>query len=126
MWRCLLALVLAGSVATADPSVDAVDSSGWTALQSAAMSGDLVAITVLLQRGASLEASSPSVYQGATALVIALEFAQDHAARMLLARGASTAGATGRAALELAARGGLDPVVELLLARKVPVAGTHA
>src|SRR6185503_19588524 len=61
-----------------------------------------------------------------TPLVIALEFSEEGAARLLLARGASTAGPVGRSALVLAARGGLDSIVELLLARKVPVADTRA
>lgn len=125
-WSVLGVAVLGGTVAVADPNVEAVDSSGWTALQRAAQEGDPGKIAALLQRGANIEASSPKVYAGATPLVIALEYAQPEAAKLLLARGASTTGATGRTALELAARGGLDSIVDLLLARKVPVAGSHA
>ena len=128
MWRYLLLglVVLGCAIVDADPAIDAVDSSGWTALQRAAMAGDTAQIAALLQRGANLEASSPKVYQGATPLVIALEFGQAEAAKLLLTRGAATTGSVGRSALELAARDGLDPIVDLLLARKVAVSGSRA
>jgi ankyrin repeat protein len=125
-WPVLGVVILRGAVATSVPGVDAVDGLGWTALQRAAQAGDPAQIAALLQRGANIEASSPQVYRGATPLVLALEYSEAEAAKLLLARGASTAGATGRNALELAARGGLDQIIDLLLARKVPVLGSHA
>ena len=128
MARWVLCFVLAlTAVARGDKAdVEAVDSSGWTALMRAAEGGKTAEIAALLDRGAKIEASSPKVYGGATPLVIALEFDEHDAAKLLLDRGASTAGQTGVAALELASRGGFDDVVDRLLAAKVPVQGTHA
>ncbi|MDB4961704.1 MAG: histone-lysine N-methyltransferase EHMT1-like [Myxococcales bacterium] len=108
------------------PAVDAKDASGWTALQHAAMAGDLAQISSLLAQGASLEASSPKVYDGATAFAIALQFSQAAAAKLLLDRGASVAGAIGTVALVLAARDDDDAMLDALLARGVPVKGTRA
>src|SRR5882672_6059659 len=111
MVRLVLALVLVGSsVAHAD--VEDVDSSGWTALMRAAEGGKTAEIIALLDHGAKLEASNPKVYGGATPLVIALEFDEHDAAKLLLDRGASVAGSTGIAALELAARSGYDDLVD--------------
>ncbi len=116
----VLTVLLLGGVARAD-SVDARDSSGWTALQRAAQSGDLVQIEALVKRGASLEVSSPTVYDGATAFVIALHFTQPAAAQLLLDRGASTAGKLGTDALLLAARDGDDAILDLLIKRHVAI-----
>jgi ankyrin repeat protein len=106
--------------------IDQKDESGWTALQRAAEGGDLKEIEALLAQGASLEASSPGVYGGATAFEIALEFSQPEAAKLLLDRGASIAGAIGTQALALAARDGDDAILDALLARGVVVTSTGA
>lgn len=116
----------AAAVPTPHAGVDDRDASGWTALQRAAEGGDLAELTALLDRGANLEASSPQVYGGATAMVIALEFSEPLAAKLLIDRGASVAGAAGTEALVLAARDGADDLVDLLLQRGVPVRGTRA
>lgn len=112
--------------AAAAADVNALDSSGWTALQRAAESGKLDEITALLAAGAAIDARSPTVYDGATAFEIALQFGQPEAAKLLLDRGASIAGATGTNALALAARDGDDELLDVLLARGVPVTGTRA
>ncbi len=124
MMRWVLAIVLLSGPAWAD--VEDVDTSGWTALMRAAESGNTAEITALLDRGADLEAHDARVYQNATPLVIALEFDQHDAAKLLLDRGASVAGATGTAALELTARSGYDDLVGRLLAAKVSPLGTGA
>jgi ankyrin repeat protein len=132
MRRFVVMVALASSTAAhAQPApskddVEDVDSSGWTALMRAAESGQTAEITALLARGANLEASNPKVYGGATPLVIALEFAEHDAATLLLDRGAKVGGKTGTDALELAARGGLDDLVDRLLAAKVSPKGTDA
>jgi uncharacterized protein len=125
MIRLVVAIVLVGS-ATANADVEAVDSSGWTALMRAAEGGKTTEITALLDRGANIEASHPKVYGGATPFVIALEFDQHDAAKLLLDRGARVTGKTGTDALELAARSGYDDLVDRLLAAKVSPVGTLA
>jgi ankyrin repeat protein len=119
-------LVSTAAYAQTKDDVEAVDSSGWTALMRAAEDGKTAEITALLARGAKLEASNPKVYWGATPVVIALEYSQHDAATLLLDRGASVAGQTGIAALELAARSGFDDLVDRLLAAKVSPKGTRA
>jgi ankyrin repeat protein len=112
-----------GGVST---GVDAKDSEGWTALQHAAMSGHVEDIERLLADGASLESSSPKVYDGANAFVIALHFGEHDAAKLLLDRGSSIAGTLGSTALALAARDGDDEILDVLLARGVSPTGSHA
>jgi ankyrin repeat protein len=112
--------------ATQDGGIDVTDSSGWTALQRAAMSGEVGELERLLADGASLEAASPKVYDGATAFVVALHFSHHDAAKFLLDRGASIAGPLGTQALELSARDGDDEILDILLARGVTPAGSHA
>jgi ankyrin repeat protein len=106
--------------------VNARDTSGWTALQHAAEDGKLDDIKALLAAGAAIDARSPTVYDGATAFEIALQFGQPEAAKLLLDRGASIAGATGTNALALAARDGDDELLDVLLARGIPVTGIRA
>jgi len=108
--------------ATAHADVEDVDSSGWTALMRAAESGKTADITALLAQGANIEASNPKVYSGATPLVIALEFDEHDAAKLLLDRGARPS----TAALELAARSGFDDLVDRMIAAKISPKGTHA
>jgi ankyrin repeat protein len=130
MVRPLLVLgVVLATAATAHPQpktkdVEDIDSSGWTALMRAAESGKTADVASLLDRGANLEASNPKVYDGATPVVIALEFGQHDAAKLLLDRGASVAGAKGTESLVLAARGGYDDLVDRLLAAKVSAKNT--
>jgi uncharacterized protein len=128
MVRSLLVLVCLVATASAQSksNMEATDSSGWTALMRAAMGGKTAEVTTLLDQGANIEASNPKVYDGATPLVIALEFGQDDAATLLLDRGASTAGKIGTDALVLAARGGYDTIVDRLIAGKVSPKGTLA
>jgi ankyrin repeat protein len=108
------------------PAAPDRDSEGWTPLQRAAEAGNVAEIDRLIHAGADLEATSPQVYSGATALLIALQFSEPEAAQLLLDRGASIAGAIGTEALELAARDGEDAIVGELLARKVSPLGTDA
>lgn len=127
--RSLFVLACLTATAFAQPKkadVEDVDSDGWSALMRAAETGDTAEIASLLDRGAKIEASSPKVYDGATPLVIALEFDKDDAAKLLLDRGASIKGRTGTHALELAARGGYDDIVDRLLTAKVSAKGTLA
>jgi uncharacterized protein len=126
-WIVALALVVS-TVASAQSKADVedVDSSGWTALMRAAEFGKIDEIRNLLDRGAKLEASNPKVYDGATAMVIALHFDEHDAAVLLLDRGASTAGKLGTDALVLAARSGYDDLVDRLLAAKVVMDGGHS
>jgi ankyrin repeat protein len=95
-----------------------------TALHEAAQAGDLAMIATLVDGGADLEALEP-IYRH-TPLLMALEFGEPEAALALLARGASTVGATGEKALVLAARGGATTVIDALLARGVAARGTFA
>ena len=118
--------VVRGAAAAPAPAAPPAASDGWTPLQRAAESGDVAEIDRLIRAGADLEASSPQVYQGATALEIALDFSQPEAAQLLLDRGASIAGGIGTDALVLAARDGEDAIVGELLARKVSPLGTAA
>lgn len=127
MRACVLLIAVGWSgMAAAAPSIDAKDSSGWTALQRAARAGDLTEIAALIAKGASLEASSPQVYDGATAVEIALQFSAPPAAKLLLDRGASIAGPIGPKVVALAAREGADDVIDVLLKRGVKVAGSDA
>jgi uncharacterized protein len=131
MRACLViaVLVMSASAAVAGPKgkdVDAMDSNGWTALMRAAQSDETAEIASLLDRGANIEASNPKVYGGATPLVIALEFGQSDAAKLLLDRGASIAGKKGTDALVLAARGGDDVILDRLIAAKVSPKNTLA
>ena len=121
----MLALLLGMRAAYATP-VDTPDSQGWTPLMRAAMDGDTSEIAALLDKGAQIEASHPKVYAGATPVVIALEFGQHDAAKLLLDRGASIAGTRGTSALELAARDGDDEILDRLLAAKVSPKHTTA
>lgn len=126
-WLVALAVVIATSASAQNTvGVDAVDSSGWTALMRAAQSGKTAEVKALLDRGANIEASNPKVYDGATPVVIALHFAQRDSAKLLLDRGASVAGKLGTSALVLAARSGFDDLVDRLLAAKVSPRGTQA
>lgn len=127
MRLAIVLVLLVGAVhAQPAPDVEAVDSSGWTALMRAAQGGNTAEIKALLARGANLEASHPKVYDGATPLVIALHFDQHDAAKLLLDRGASVADKLGADALELAARSGYDDLLARLLAAKVSPKGTSA
>ena len=97
---------------------------GRTPLHDAAQAGDLAAMRALLDRGADLEAVEETYRH--TPLLLALEFGEPEAAMLLLERGASTAGQVGARALRLAARGGADGVIDVVLARGVPAKGTFA
>jgi uncharacterized protein len=109
----------------AAPPVDVLDDRGWTPLMHAAQMGRLDEIAALLDRGANIDASSDTIYDHATPLLIALEYSQPEAAALLIERGASIADPIGSRALALAARGGDRELVEHLLARGVP-ASTNA
>ncbi len=119
----VLVLLLGASIASAAPDVDVKDSSGWTALQRAAQSGDVKEIDALLAKGADLEANAANVYSGATAMEIALQFSRPEAAKHLLDRGASITGPIGARVLALAAREGADDIIDVLVKRGVKVTG---
>lgn len=118
--------MLCSALAHAAPEIDVKDASGWTALQRAAQSGDLAEIAALLAKGAAIDASSPTVYAGATAMEIALQFSEPPAAKLLLDRGASIAGPIGPRVLALAAREGADDIIDALLVRGVKVSDGYA
>ncbi|HEY4180091.1 MAG TPA: ankyrin repeat domain-containing protein [Kofleriaceae bacterium] len=122
----LLALAPVASAQVVPRNVEQKDDNGWTALMTAAQMGKVDDIKALLARGANIEARDPKVYGGETPLLIALELGQHDAAVLLLDRHASIAGDTGKSALELAARGGFDDVVDRLLAAKVPARNMNA
>jgi uncharacterized protein len=126
-WFFTLVLVAVATTsvhAQKSAGIEAVDSSGWTALMRAAQDGKIAEITTLLARGANIEASHPKVYDGATPVVLALHFDNHDAATLLLDRGASIAGKLGTEALVLAARSGFDDLVDRLLKAKVSPKGT--
>ncbi|HEY1554040.1 MAG TPA: ankyrin repeat domain-containing protein [Kofleriaceae bacterium] len=110
----------------APSAIDAKDGDGWTALQRAAMGGKVAEIERLVHAGASLEATDPHVYQGATAVEIALDYSNGAAAEKLLELGASIAPPHDANLLELASREGEDRILVRLLAHGVSPAGTRA
>jgi uncharacterized protein len=95
----------------------ALNREGWTPLHYAASGPSLEVLELLLQRGAALDAVSPT---GATALMMAARFGSLDAARALLARGANVRhrDAQGRGAAEFARIAGRDALAQEFEARQ--------
>lgn len=122
----LLALAPVAFAQSAPVNIEEKDSRGWNALMNAAEMGKVDDIKALLAKGANIEASDATVYDGATPLLIALEFGQHDAAVLLMDRHASIAKDIGTGALVRAAMYGFDDIVDRLLAAKVSPKGTSA
>ncbi|HEY4055435.1 MAG TPA: ankyrin repeat domain-containing protein [Kofleriaceae bacterium] len=122
----LVALVLASSATALADDVNEPDGSGWTPLMTAAEMGKVDDMKSLLAKGANIELGNPSVYGGATPLLIAMEFGAHDAAVLLLDRHASIAGDRGVGVLERAAMYGFDDIVDRMLKAKVSPKGNSA
>jgi ankyrin repeat protein len=96
---------------------------GRTSLHEAARRGDLAAIEALVAEGADLEATDP-LYRH-TPLLTAIEHGESEAAALLLRLGASLDGDKGVRALRLAAAGGYEDLVDVVLTTTSPK-GTRA
>ncbi len=87
----LMLAALKGNLDAAQRLVDrgaAINRPGWTPLHYAATGPEPKLVSLMLERGAQIDAPSPN---GSTALMMAARYGADDSALMLLARGASTA-----------------------------------
>ncbi len=86
----LMLAALRGNLDTAQRLLDkgaAVNRPGWAPLHYAATGPESKLVSLMLERGAQIDAPSPN---GSTALMMAARYGADDSALMLLARGAST------------------------------------
>lgn len=86
----LMLAALKGDLEAAQRLLDkgaAVNRPGWTPLHYAATGPEPRMVTLMLERGAQVDALSPN---GSTALMMAARYGSDDSARLLLAKGAST------------------------------------
>ncbi|MDQ2780147.1 MAG: ankyrin repeat domain-containing protein [Pseudomonadota bacterium] len=91
----------------------AVNRSGWTALHYAASGPEPKAITLLLDKGAAIEAASPNQ---TTPLMMAARYGAIDSAELLLSRGASTTARNeaGLTAIDFARTAGRDKLVQTM------------
>lgn len=104
-----------GAFVDAGVPVDAKDD-GWTALQLSAQKGHTEAVSLLLDKGADVNALNGNGY---TPLLLAAMDGQVEVAKVLVAKGADLKAQTtsGVGVLHAAAQGGQAAIVELLLAK---------
>ena len=87
----LMLAALKGNLDTTQRLLDkgaAINRPGWTPLHYAATGPEPKLVSLMLERGAQIDAPSPN---GSTALMMAARYGADDSALLLLARGASTA-----------------------------------
>jgi ankyrin repeat protein len=105
--------------------INAADTAGWTALDSAAFFGDESTVRLLLDRGASVGHASSQVARaalfimleshGSLALCLAAEKGHAATVKLLLKKGADLRSSyVGDAPRKLAVKGGHDAVIKLL------------
>lgn len=107
----------------------AVDGAGWTPLHYAAASGDAGIATILLERGARIDAVSPPASGSFTPLMMAAREGHEDSALFLLDRGADVRlkNGEGLTAAQLAERAGNTSIAQALATRAVePKQGERA
>jgi uncharacterized protein len=97
----------------------AVNRPGWTALHYAAASGDDAITSLLLERGAKVDAVSPPKSGAYTPLMMAAREGHDSTALLLLDQGANPrlTNSEGLTAVQIAQRAGKDHVASVISAR---------